>query len=173
MNIITWVDLDGRYRVTSPAYTDMFRRDETADELVARLLPKLRARYGLPDNHSFHLVENADQHARLVDLAGTYFRYGIFDNSPQAGAWEMDSDGLPTVNMEKARAIKTDKVRVERNRRLADSDKEISRLDGAAVPGPVRAKRVALRNLPATIQPDLNALSTPVMLEAWQPVWPE
>lgn len=172
--IITWVDLEGRYRVTSPAYGDPTNPlGETEAETIARVWVKIKARYGLADTHPFHLVEDADQRARLATIAGTTFRYGVFNPDARAGAWEMGVDGRPRVNMAKARPIKTDRIRVERNARLTATDAEVSKFDGATIPGPLRAKRQALRNLPAVIQADLNAITTPVALEAYEPPWPE
>jgi len=49
--IITWTDLQGRYRVTSPAYADEHHKDKTEDELIAVVIAKIKAnkRYGLAD----------------------------------------------------------------------------------------------------------------------------
>lgn len=172
--VITWVDLQGRYRVTSPAYSNPTRPpDETEDDIIARTLARIKVRYGLPDNHPFNFVEDAEQRIRVAELAGTVFRYGVFDTDARAGAWEMDNDGLPKVNMPKARVIKTDRIRVIRNERLAESDIDIVKLDGGAAPPELKAKRQALRDLPAIIQSDLDAITTPEALEAWQPGWPE
>ena len=176
MKIITWVDLEGRYRVTSPAYGDRANPPgETEDETIERVLVKIRKHYGLPDTHVFHLVEDADQRARVAECCGTCFRYGVFDTDARAGAWEMDTDGCPKVNMSKARPIKTDQIRVERNARLAAEDiaymiAEEQKNDAEKLR--VATKKQALRDLPATIQSDLDALTTPENLEAYAPVWP-
>ena len=173
MKIITWIDLEERYRITSPAYGDRANPlGETEAETVIRVWARIRARYGLPDDHKFHLVEDADQRARLVEISKTYFRYGVFNTNARAGAWEMDVDGRPKVNMAKARPIKIDRIRVERNARLAATDSEVSKLDGAAIPAALKTKRQALRDLPVTIQPDIDAINTPVALEAYEPSWP-
>ena len=159
--------------MTSPAYGDRTNPPgETEAETIARVWDKIKARYGLPDTHVFHLVEDADQRARLTTLAGTYFRYGVFDPDARAGAWEMDVDGLPKVNMGKARPIKTDRIRVERNVRLAATDIEVSKLDGAVVPVALKTKRQDLRDMPTTVQADLDAITMPVALKAYEPAWP-
>ncbi len=111
VKVITWVDLEGRYRVTSPAYGDPTNPlGETEDETIARVLTAIKQRYGLLDTHTFHFVEDASQRARLLTLSGTYFRYGVFDADARAGAWEMDVDGHPKVIMTKARQIQVDKI---------------------------------------------------------------
>jgi len=50
--IITWVDLQGRYRVTSPAYDDPQHRDKTEDELINFIINEpvkgLKVHYNLP-----------------------------------------------------------------------------------------------------------------------------
>ena len=67
MKIITWTDLEGRYRVTSPAYDDPTNPlGETEDETISRVLIRLKKRYNLPDTHVFHFVEDGDQRARLA-----------------------------------------------------------------------------------------------------------
>ncbi len=171
--IITWIDPQGRYRVTSPAY-DSAPPGETEDETIARVLVRIKARYGLPDTHEFHLVEDADQRVRVIECAGTGFRYGVFDTDARAGAWEMDADGRPKVNMVKARPIKTDMVRKERAPKLAVLDVEHRMAAGdTAKQALINKKAQELRDLPATIQPDLDAITTPEALEAWTPPWPE
>ena len=60
--IITWVDLEGRYRVTSPAYKDRSRPvEETEDECLERVWARLVAvgGYGIPIDHPHFYVEDA------------------------------------------------------------------------------------------------------------------
>ena len=165
--IITWVDSEGRYRVTSPAYNDPTRAlrgvedpetgvlsKETEEECIQRNLAKLRLRYGLADDHPFHLVEDADQRARLAECWGTYFRYGVKGNKDALdGAWEMDVDGRPRVNMPKARGVHMDVIRLARNAELAKLDLESLRaLEANNAPEQQRVaglKRV-LRDMPQT-----------------------
>ena len=85
-------------------------------------------------------------------------------------------DGTRIVHdMAKARAIRTNQVRTERNARLDAEDVELKKAEDGndqAAAARVRAKRQALRDLPATIQPDLDAITTPEALEAFEPAWP-
>ena len=122
MKIITWVDLQGRYRITSPAYNDATRpAGESEDACLNRTWATLVAKggYGIPLDHPHHYVEDADQRTKLVECCGTEFRYGVNgDRSAVDGAWEMDTDGTPKVNMAKARAIHMDAIRVVRNAEL-------------------------------------------------------
>ena len=84
-------------------------------------------------------------------------------------------DGIE-IDMARARAIRTDLIRPERNARLLALDADYMIADEAgdsAAKAAVAAKKQALRDLPANIQPDLDAIADPEALEAWQPVWPE
>ena len=174
--IITWVDPEGRYRVTSPAYGDPTNPlGETEDETIARVLVKLKARYGLSDTHILHFVEDADQRARLVECCGVYFRYaGIPDTDGKRdgrdGAWEMDTDGRPKVNMAKARLVQMDYIRVERNKSLEQLDnlqiRAVGRGDDTER-ARLEQEKQTLRDLPQTFA--LAQFSTPETLKA---AWP-
>jgi hypothetical protein len=65
-----------------------------------------------------------------------------------------------------------DQIRAERDVRLAATDIDVFKLDGQAIPAPLKAKRQALRDIPATVQADLNSAATPEALEAFEPTWP-
>ena len=86
-------------------------------------------------------------------------------------AWEDDGTNI-VHDMNKCRVIKTDQIRAERDIRLAATDVEVLKLDGQAVPVPLKAKRQTLRDIPATVQSDLDAITTPEALEAFKPTWP-
>lgn len=172
MKIITWIDFEGRYRVTSPAYNDRSNPSgETEAETIARVWSKVQAHYGLPDNHMFHLVEDADQRARLAECCGTYFRYGVFDTDARAGAWEMDTDGRPKVNMAKARQVQMDKIRVVRNVEL----EKLGQVSLRAIESSdtdeqqrIATEKQTLRDIPQTF--DLNIAATPDALkDRWPP----
>ena len=130
MKIITWVDLQGRYRVTSPAYNDRLRPvGETEEACLERTWSALVAKggYGIPIDHSHHYVEDADQRTKVTACSGTDFRYaGKLDadgrRGGESGAWEMDTDGTPKVNMAKARGVHMDKIRVVRDKELVKKD---------------------------------------------------
>jgi len=79
------------------------------------------------------------------------------------------------LDMSKARAIKTDHIRPERNERLVTLDIDYIRADEGD--DTVEKQRIAnvkqtLRDLPATIQSDLDAIDQPEELEAYEPTWP-
>lgn len=95
-------------------------------------------------------------------------------NQPNLGFRNaLDWDGTkPVINMGKARGIKMAYVRKDRDARLETTDLEVLKLDGAAVPAPLKAKRQALRDMPATVQSDLAATTTVEELEAFEPTWP-
>lgn len=89
-------------------------------------------------------------------------------------AWKRGT-GKIDVDMPKARAFKTDQIRSERDGRLVVLDVEYLRADETA--DTAEKQRIAtlkqvLRDLPATIQPALNAIATPSALEAYAPPWP-
>ena len=169
--IITWIDLQGRYRVTSPAYNDITRPpEETEDETIAKVLVKIKKHYSLPDTHVFHFVEDAAQRDRIVPLVGTRFRYGIFDTDARAGAWEMDVDGHPKVNIPKARIIHMDRIRIVRDEELRRLDVEYMRAN--EIRDQIEKDRIAtlkqtLRDIPQTF--DLSIHTTPEELDA---AWP-
>ena len=177
--IITWVDLNGCYRVTSPAYNDAMRpAGETEDECLERVWAKIvsSGRYGIPIDHPHHYIEAADQRTKMEALAGTAFRYGgkpnaEGKNSGADGAWEMDTDGTPKVNMPKARGVHMDKIRISRDAELVKEDLNILRAieDGdSSAQAAVKAKKQVLRDIPQTF--DLTTDNdTPLEL---QDKWP-
>jgi uncharacterized Zn-finger protein len=177
LKIITWVDLQGRYRVTSPAYNDATRpAGETEDECLERVWARLVAvgGYGIPIDHPHHYVENEDQKTKVAECCGSDFRYA---GKPDAngkrsaidGAWEMDTDGTPKVNMPKARGVHMDRIRVVRNAELVKKDlislRAIEAGDTSSQAAIATEKQV-LRDIPQTF--DLTT-DTPVQLQA---KWP-
>ena len=177
--LITWVDLQGRYRVTSPAYNDRLRpAGETEQQCLERAWAKLVAQggYGIQFDHPHHYVADTDQRTKEVALSGAYFRYaGKPDangrHDAQDGAWEMDTDGTPKVNMVKARAVHMDKIRTVRNAELVKKDLtslravEDADTDAQAT---IKAEKQTLRDIPATF--DLTTdVDTPEKLKA---KWP-
>jgi len=176
MKVITWVDLQGRYRVTSPAYNDAKRPvGETEEAFLERVWAAIVAKggYGIPIDHPHHYVEDADQRAKLVTCCGSDFRYaGMTDvdgrRSGEFGAWEMDTDGTPKVNMAKARGVHMDKIRVVRNKELAQEDinmlKAIEAGDASAQ-STVATKKQTLRDIPQTF--DLTTDTPAELKEKW------
>lgn len=172
--IITWVDPEGRYRVTSPAYEKVDKGLETETEMLDRVKARLRDRYSLAANHQFFEVDDADQRSRLTELEGTYFRWaGKPDTDGRSGAedgaWEMDADGRPKVNIVKARLVQMDKIRTVRDVELTKLDVPAARaLEDNDLPAQaaIAAQKQTLRDVPQTF--DLDKLKTPETLKgAW------
>lgn len=88
-------------------------------------------------------------------------------------AWVL-AGGKVQHDMDKARAMKLEEIRAERNARLAASDGPHLRAqdqgDTAEV-NRLKVLRQRLRDLPATV--DLSGVSDADALAAWQPEWPE
>lgn len=90
-------------------------------------------------------------------------------------AWEDDGSKI-IVNMVKARTHKTDEIRVGRDARLAQTrtDHQDADIDNNVVEKARLAQKIrTLRDLPTTIQPALEAITTPEALETYEPPWPE
>ena len=176
LKIITWLDLEGRYRVTSIAYNDPTRPPgETEDEAIDRVVAKLKSHYALADTHLFHFVEEMDQRARLFELEGTYFRYpgkpdALGKQDARQGAWIMDVDGRPMVDMAKARGVHMDYIRIARDVMLTNLDLQwLKAIETHNVPEQlnIEAHKQTLREIPQTY--DLSAFTTPSTLKA---AWP-
>ncbi len=78
----------------------------------------------------------------------------------------------PVMNMTKARVIKTDIVRIKRDERLVALDVDYIRADetsNIAEKQRITDVKQKLRDLPATIQPDLDIILTTEELEAYVP----
>jgi len=206
MKVITWVDLQGRYRVTSPAY-DSLKRLHGFDEAQAlawtwkKLVEQepngiaysdvegIRpSKYNIKADHPHFLVEDTDQRTRVTDCCGTYFRYGalmipnregmtnslgtvILVRDARDGAWEMDTEGLPNVNMPKARGVQMDFIRMDRNTKLVVLDGLQNRAMGRGdnvERDRLEAQKQILRDIPQTF--DLTTRNdTPMELRA---MWP-
>jgi hypothetical protein len=167
--LITWLDNDGNYRSTAPAYNDKARPDdETDDQFIQRIIGKLKVQYSLASDHEFHIVEKEDQLARLAELEGNTFRYGGVDTG-HPGAWEMDTDGRPKIDMPKARVVHRDHIREVRNVELEKLDVPYMRAVEAADTDEqtnISNQKQILRDLPQTF--DLDGYTTPATLkDAW------
>ena len=170
--IITWVDPQGRYHNISVAYKALEEQlglDE--DAAIDYVWNKVMSRRGLdPDTTPRFIVDNDDQIARLAEIEGTYFRYGVFmkrdyeeryndDGSEmytrdaRDGAWEIDTDGRPKVNMPKARGVQMDQIRVVRNKELAKEDTNMLKAleaGNTSEQSAVNTKKQTLRDIPQT-----------------------
>ena len=112
-------------------------------------------------------AHNPDAVARIEDV--TFPTNRFFRMAWKRGIGKID------VDMPKARIIKTNLVRAERDTRLATEDIELMKAEEGGNVGEatqIKAKKQALRDLPTTIQPDLEAIMTPEALEAYEPAWP-
>ena len=170
MKIITWVDLQGRYRNTIIAYND----DETEDECLERAWARLVevGVHGIPIDHVHYYVEEEDLHTKIEECGNEDFRYA---GKPDAngrqggeyGAWEMDTDGTPKVNMPKARGIQMDKIREVRNKELVKKDIEFIKAleadDGSHKA--IATEKQVLRDVPQTF--DLTTDSPEELKQKW------
>lgn len=89
-------------------------------------------------------------------------------------AWKIVA-GRVEVDLPTAREIVTARVRIERDRRLGDSDREKARLDDVGTPQQrqaMAAYRQALRDLPASLPAALADL-TAEQLHDFAPAWPQ
>ena len=177
--IITFVDTQGRYRTVAPAYNDATRpAEETEAERLERVWARVVAvgGYGIPADHPHYYVEEEVQRAKIATLSGTDFRYA---GKPDAdghrdgkdGAWEMDTDGTPKVNMEKARVVHMDVIRVSRDAELVKKDVPFMRAVEAGdtdAQATIGAEKQVLRDIPATFDITTD-VDTPEKLKA---KWP-
>ena len=173
---ITWLDTEGRFRISRPAYDDLKRpADESDDDMIARVVAKTKARHGLADDHTFHYVDPSTLEAKITELEGHHFRYaGLPDASNRrrdgtGGAWEMDTDGLPKLNMTKARVVQMDCIRNVRNdelKKLDESSLRALEAGDSSEQAKVNTEKQTLRDIPQTF--DVASPSTPKELkEAW------
>ena len=178
--LITFVDNQGRYRTVTPAYNDDNRPEgESENDCLTRTWTKIVASnvYGIAIDHVHSYVEDSDLRTKIAMLGGLDFRYG---GKPDAdgvrdgrnGAWEMDSDGTPKVNMAKARGVQMDKIRIMRDKELAKKDVDMLRAieaDDSSAQSTVATDKQTLRDIPANF--DLTTgVDTPAQLKA---KWPE
>jgi len=144
------------------------------DAIPASKLAEGFAHGGLTESEALDLIRDRSLLTNALNLVVVEA-----DDLPYAGnmrgAWRQDGAVVPVFDMARARPIKTDLIRPERNERLAALDIDYMRADEAG--DSVEKQHIAnakqtLRDLPATIQPDLDAISQPEKLEAYEPTWP-
>ena len=90
-------------------------------------------------------------------------------------AWTQAGAELPTVDMDKAHTIKMGLIRVDRDKRLAALDgPELGALaqDDQVELDRIRGVKQMLRDLPSTVQPALDAIPSPRVLDDFEPAWP-
>jgi hypothetical protein len=176
--LITWVDLEGRYRTSSPAYNDGSGWADGMDEVdfLAVVWDKVKKAYGLADDHPHFIIERAVYRPQRAACCQNDFRYtGIPDaegnQSAVGGAWEMDVDGLPKVNMPKARGVQMNHIRRARNTKLKVLDLEQVIAAGAGdepARERIETQKQTLRDIPQTF--DLT--TSPDTPEELKAQWP-
>jgi len=84
-------------------------------------------------------------------------------------AWVCNDTGVE-VNMPVARAVKMKRIRAEREHKFTTLDNKIRKAqDVGDDTAPLRQKRKQLRSLPRDIRNDLDGISDPDNLDAYQP----
>lgn len=147
-NRIVWQAPDGSLRITIPA-------DPQAD------LNAVAA-------HALAVDPSLAECARLPDVYAAELPSRRFRN-----CWR-HTDKV-TVDVPLARGQLLAEVRVERNAKLDATDKEAARLADVGTKqeqDALKAKRQALRDLPAVVTSELDSLNTAEALEAYRPTWP-
>lgn len=89
--------------------------------------------------------------------------------------WRRSGMAIPIVDMPLARTQRMNEVRQERQPRLEKSDVDLLRAQekvDVVMQDKLKTYRQGLRDLPATEQPNVDALTTPELLVAWKPAWP-
>ena len=132
----------------------------------------------LADNpsHPLHAVVLAARDAAKARPHVTVDGNTLPDEGSFKGAREFEPVAGIKTNMVKARAIKQDRIRAERNARLGVEDVNYMRADEAGdATGKmaIAARKQALRDLPGMIQSNLDAISDVAALDTYSPAWPE
>lgn len=107
----------------------------------------------------------------LVAHPVTGLKYPLSHDRTFRDCWH-DAEGRVRVNMQKARGVHMERLRGARNAALAALDGEWMKATGqkkTADASAVEKKRQALRDLPSTVWPDIDAAETPEELIA---IWP-
>lgn len=165
---VVWLRADGGITVTSPARAKMEGESEEyyLDNAAMSAMrdPRLQGATRLPNMHVSEFPKKdfrlpGDTSEEVVSLRNCW-------------RWQ---GGQVRTDLGLARQTYVRILRAERARRLKESDGERARLEevGTAQQRQALATyRQQLRDLPATVQADLAALTTPDALAAYQPPWP-
>ena len=111
--VITWMDTEERYRITSPAYGYLMRRyseydehgvvvkqfteDDCLDLVWSRIVNS--GGYGIPLEHPKHEVEGEVLRAKITTIGGDRSRHSVdLVTGEQVHRWMMASDGTPRIN---------------------------------------------------------------------------
>ena len=174
--VITWVDLQGRFRSTLPAYESLKNDKGLEDEQEALVFVwsslVRKGREGITEDHPYFIVDSDILAQRLEEICFNDFRYVAIPDSEGrrsgvGGSWEMGDDGLPQINMAKARGIQMDNIRMVRNKELAKKDIEFMRAleadDGSSVA--ITVEKQTLRDIPQTF--DLTTYTPEELKNKW------
>lgn len=191
---LIWTDSDGNVRRCTPAPGAMKALTGTGgmlnpahidkqtashveagmDAVPASKLAEGFANGGLTESEALDLIRDRNLLTNAHNLVVVEA-----DDLPYAGnmrgAWRQDGAAAPVVDMVRARPIKTDLIRPERNKRLAALDVDYMRADESGdteKKEKITTLKQKLRDLPVTIQPDLDAIDSPETLDAFDPTWP-
>jgi hypothetical protein len=157
MKKIVYTRPDGGVSIINPAYNDPIggqREGEPENAFIDRVASR-----AVPANATNVVV---------VDALAVPER--LFRN-----AFRQSGANAPHVDMPLARGIKTDQIREQRDVRLAAEDIAYMRADENGNPSEkvrIAALKQSLRDLPADVQPALDALDNPAALDAFEPTWP-
>lgn len=160
---VVWTDEAGAVRRLTPspqAVAALMLAGATEDQAIEMIRAKHFRKHGYADGTNIVIVEAAE-----LPYFGSFGRF----------AWRQNGPNAPVFDMGRARSIKVNQLRVERDVRLALEDIAYIRADetgNTAEKTRIATKKRQLRDLPVTIQPDIAAITTPSALETWQPTWP-
>lgn len=157
---IVWERPDGGISVTTAA-PESRRNGESEADWLERISAITREKIG---SHG-GLLENVRRlpNCSRAELPSKHFR----------NCWRSGTSGEVVVDMVLARVQRMAEIRAERDRRLAESDKEWLRILDVSTSEQqnlFKAYRQALRDMPQGI--DLGLVDDPEALEVFQPAWP-
>jgi len=93
-------------------------------------------------------------------------------NAKYRDAWR-EKGGEITVDLPAARLIKLAEIRIERDKRLADSDKEwLIAMSQGKSQDEINTKKKALRDIPDVAESALKKLKKLETIDAYSPEWP-
>lgn len=198
---ITWTDANGMVRVTTPDQKSMKALTGSGGMLSSNSITKQAAAYvaaGMSETSARKFAEGYAfgglTKTEALDLIwertqAVYVERGVtpintitieerelpYFGSFGRGAWRQDGAKAPVFDMARARLIKTDQIRMDRGLRLSVLDVDYIRADETGNDGEKQrtaSLKQKLRDMPDTIQPDLDAIDMPEDLEKWEPPWP-
>jgi hypothetical protein len=148
--------LEGRIVVQTPQAS---RLPKESDDTYIERVASVELQKGVPQGAL--RLRNADL-SELPDLA-------------YQEAFEHDGNGGVVLNIERARVLHLDRIRARRNFELKKLDEEQAPFISRALAGDrtgfdqVEAKKQAMRDLPETLAPRINAAATAEELKAVKP----